>query len=268
MTNDLDAHIDSNVWYFGKFDTWKDVILHLINDVVNQDVLTAFQTRTPENFSLENFEWLSTLVYRINGSTADIPKLLEERLYQYYRAIRAYHGTRTESISSFYVKGLLTLNPDEAKESVKNIFLSERFPEVTDTMLTEAFNYIDLNLTPRENTIYFFTNHKMHFSERSKHYILFGSEYILSIICRLEEITSKDYRTILQEIGYPTIISCDIPLKLIPPETLTNLIKQALYDVFSSLLGSDYNYSRGFQNLYIKGNLPAKCIVKCHIISI
>ena len=94
-------------------------------------------------------------------------------------------GIDENIITSFYVHGLLVLNPDKGKASVRENFLCERFPEVTETALTEAFEYVDLWREPRENTVYFFTNHNMHSGMSSNHYVSYGSEYMLSIICHL-----------------------------------------------------------------------------------
>ena len=266
MVDGLDTPLRDDVWYIGEFETWKDIFFNLISDVVNQDVLTAFQANRPENFSSENFEWLNTLARTTNGSFVDVPSLLERRVKERYRAIRAYHGTRTDNITSFYVHGLLVLNPDKVKASVRENFLCERFPEVTETALTEAFEYVDLWREPRENTVYFFTNHNMHSGMCSNHYMSYGSEYMLSIICHLGRAFDSSYQEVIQETGRSTIIVCDVPLVLIPPPTLTALVKESLYDIFSSLLGADYNYQRGYGNLYIIGSLPAENVISHHTI--
>ncbi|MBI0275448.1 hypothetical protein I6H07_06315 [Hafnia alvei] len=121
----------TNVWQYSDFHAWKDTILHLMGDVITPDVIDAFLQSNLDEMSPEDFSWLNTLVHTATGKIIDVPTILNQRLRDFYQSMRAYHGTKTNDIDSFYANGLLTLSLDDMKNRAIDIFLSGGYPELT-----------------------------------------------------------------------------------------------------------------------------------------
>lgn len=255
-----------NVWKYSDFDTWKDEILHLMSDLINQDLITAFLQSDLDEMSQEDFSWLNALVSMTTGKNVDIPTTLNHRLRGFYKSIRAYHGTRTDNIDSFYTNGLLTLNIDNVKIRAREIFLTDRFPELTQSHLESAFSAADFMVGARLGVVCFFLSRDecLDAAGSTAHYTKYGCEYLQAIAANIPttDVPSNHYVQSLVEHGESAIVVCNVPISLIPEHSFSQLVKQSLYDVFTSYLNPrEYNYKRGVGVLCIRNQLPAECIV-------
>jgi len=86
----------------------------------------------------DDLSWLDNIIRSVRGLDVDSKELLAERLGDRYRAIRAFHGTRTADLESIYQRGLAPLDPKVVQEKARQMFVSDTFPEVTAERLQEA----------------------------------------------------------------------------------------------------------------------------------
>lgn len=96
------------------------------------------------------------------------------------------------------------------------------------------------------------------------HYTRYGCEYLQAIAINITSniFSGGHYMQALEEYGRSAIIICDVPISLIAEYTFSCIVKESLYDIFTSLLDSrDYNYKRGAGVLYIRNELPPSCVV-------
>lgn len=112
-------------------------------------------------------------------------------------------------MSSYYDKGLL---PSIAVKDVqvncfREIYLSGKFPELTEEMLQQSIekmgkNDKDLCLIIDDRVII----------ERWGHYLVYGSEYLSGLVTNLPiENSQEKYLPVLREIGKPTVLRIDLP---------------------------------------------------------
>jgi len=126
-----------------------------------------------------------------------------------YSHMRAYHGCRSDDTSNYYKKGLLLRYKDTQIERFRSIFLSGDFPELTEKMLQqsirEAAPYSDddgeLCLAIDDRFIV----------EHCGLYLIYGSEYLASLVIGLPIENTQKYLSVLRKIGKPTFFEINLP---------------------------------------------------------
>lgn len=194
---------------------WSSDVLHLISDRFSDDVIGRIKKDDSDFYDPTNSDWLDKLIkHKIEESTLDV---LYSRLVSTYSKLRVYHACSPSSIDSYLENGFQTLNPKKLKDETINLFLS------FGAKVIDINNAIaDVSTNQRAGRIYFSLDDR-DLINFCGHYLVYGSEYIISIAASLYRKTNIDYRTNLKLRGKPTIFLCDIPMSLLSSYTVREL---------------------------------------------
>lgn len=229
-------------WDYRAYQTWRDEIWVLLAELVDHDVRSAFIADPPEYIVSDDLSWLDSIIRKVKFHDVDSKSFLVEKLHQRYDALRAVHGTRTADLARFYREGLRPLDPAAAHEQARQIFLGDDFPELSEMDLARSIG--DVGTETREGRVYFEANEQM-LIDFAGHYMLYGSEYLVAIAARLKGRGMRDYRQVLKTNGTPTLFICDVPLRLIEPQLISEFAGNALEMVFQELVdGSSFKPDR------------------------
>lgn len=153
--------------------------------------------------------------------------------------IRAYHGCRPLDIGTYQAKGICSITYEDAKQELLDRFQNSN---ISPKRLLEVFEKHWEDLKDIQKGVWF-TLTKKELLEESGHYLIAGSEFLLSIatelFCQYE----------LRKVGTPTILCCDVPVNLISPFWLKTLQQAIETGSFNPC---------GFK---ISGPLPAEDII-------
>lgn len=116
--------------------------------------------------------------------------------------IRAFHGCRTNILNSYYTEGIIPLTKERAYEQIQITLQSKKY--INEEEITSTFN----RLWTEPNRVWFAIT-KEEIVKRSGHYLLYGSEFINSVLAQFY------LRDELKKNGKPTIFACDVPLDVI-----------------------------------------------------
>lgn len=231
--------IPSDVWDYGEFSSWNELILDLISDIIDDNIKKYFIDNEPEDFCSDDFSWLDHILRINNKPDVNVLAILESRMRERFRAIRCYHATRAYDIKSFYDHGLLPLDPKQAQDRIREIFLNNNFPEITDEIFDKTISDLNYYLEAKKNAgetgINFVLNK---YILLGSHYLKAGSEYSQNIVRRLssDNSMSERYLSIFTENSQPILLICNIPLDMIPTRLINSLIRTSLYSAFRQLI--------------------------------
>lgn len=162
-------------------------------DLITQDVLrTVKKFRSKELF----FDWL----------------------HQNYEAIRCFHGCRPIAVEDYYNNGFLPSDFNRAKSD-----FSDFLTRVNYTRDYNIDHVIKSYSGSIDKLIYFILNEE-DFLHSAPHYIIYGSELMLS----LAQNVNESLKYFLRNIGTPTIFQCDIPLSMISEDELTPIYQRVI----------------------------------------
>lgn len=223
-----------DVWHWQDYMSWKDIIWSLLDDVIDDNVRQAFLEFPPEYVVSDDLGWLDKIVLQVKGEEWDTKELLAGRIWGYFRAFRAAHGTRLNTTDSIYTDGLKPLESEDFHTKARKIFLKGAFPELEEAHLQTAI--VDVGTETREGHVYFEASEQF-LINYCGHYMIYGSEYLAAIAAHLKG--HQDYRKILKSIGKPTIFVCDIPLEILSDYTILEFAGCALAKIFQELLDGE-----------------------------
>jgi hypothetical protein len=156
------------------------------------------------------------------------------RLREHYDALRVYHGCRPRDVQSYDLHGFRP--SDMANTSVNFDNFLKDIPYTHPYDITHVINSYSGSI---DKFIYFILDRE-DFIDGSPHYIIYGSELMLSLAQNVDERLKFH----LRQIGIPTIFHCDLPLSLIEEGELTPIYErirdakgnyyQKMYQVFSN----------------------------------
>lgn len=246
------------VWEWQNLDTWIQEIWDLMSDILTDAVKADFLLRPPEYLVSDDLSWLDEIVLRVSGKTIDSRTVLSDRLQEHYHAIRAFHGARVTDVSTYKKEGLLPLNAEQFEAKAREIFVSDRFPEVTNEMVQVGIDIVGRDT--REGRVYFDTSEE-HLIRFCSHYMVYGSEFLTAIAANIPG--PRNYRSYFKQIGTPTLFACDVPFIMIRGSTKNEFAGIALEAMFSSLTDEGYRHppvGRG-GGFWISAPLPPEYIV-------
>jgi hypothetical protein len=86
---------------------WEAILRRLLDDKINQAVITETRRINPRYLADDNFAWLNSMVATVtNQCYEDIPALLAKRLSDHYEFMIGFHGTRSDSAADFLDHGI------------------------------------------------------------------------------------------------------------------------------------------------------------------
>ena len=229
----------SNVWDWQAYDTWRDVLWELLNEVIDENVRAAFLETPPEYVVGDDLSWLDDIVFLVHEINIDSKEFMADKIAEHYSAFRTFHSTRTSNLASYYKNGLQPLNLEKMHQEIRDIFLNGDFPELNPDHIDEAIQRANTTVNVREGRLYFEANERLLINKHADHYKLYGSEYRALIASFLKG--PRNYKEVLKENGYPTIFICDVPIRFMTSGTLLEYSGKALEKVFQELLdGANY----------------------------
>lgn len=103
------------------------------------------------------------------GCNFDAQSVLSERLLSAFTHLRAYHGCRPKEKDNYREIGLVPLDVNRACNSVREIFNSSKFPELSSAIVDNA---IASRPTENREGRVFFEADKRFLLEHCGHYLL------------------------------------------------------------------------------------------------
>jgi len=212
------------VW--GDPQDWNTGVRRFLRDCVPQNVRSAIEADPRMYFYANETRWQGDQIVRCQDNQ-EIPGLREllEEFQQTYPKIRMFHGCRTEDVSSYLRDGFLTLDVDKQIQKARDIFITDRFPQITDEHIVAAAR--KLNHQGQQNRLYFSLD-DVNLIKHAQHYLKYGSEYLTVIAAVLSRTTGVDCEGLLGNIGMPTVFVCDVPLPLIQKDNVFHLLVELI----------------------------------------
>lgn len=187
-----------------------------MSDLIDERVLAELKTNPPRYFVSDNLSWLNNAVSKVKGtSTPDCGAVLTDRLATHFEFIRAFHGCRAISTTSYEAKGIVACDPAALDQLAHELFGNGELVQQAIQALAKSdrdFSYREHN----QGKVWFCLEAE-ELTEFCGHYLLNGSEYLQAIACRIGD------RATLRQRGRATIIECDVPVADVPAPFLSEL---------------------------------------------
>jgi hypothetical protein len=242
------------VFVWSHMSKWKQKILQILGDLTDSEVINILKSEPPDSFYQDDSQWIDSAINRAyqkecSGSTFDV---LAERLPQYYSHIRVFHACRPINVESYYRQGFIPMNPIHMQSVAKKYFLQDGIRKTNEEAFEMAISKIGTGL--RANHIYFGLDDRF-LLESCGHYLIYGSEYLLAIAVRLAE-----GKRILQNMGIPTMLACDLPFSMIESWAVREFAGALLSTLFRNYANSGKKTPTIDFAFWIKQVLPPECI--------
>ncbi len=140
-----------------------------------------------------------------------------------YCKIRLFHACRPRDVRSYLRNGLIPLDIKSTDEIAKSLFLSPEYPSISEVMLMNVST--ELKTQNRGGHLYLQLDDS-NFTRIARHYLKYGSEYLLAIATYLSRQTGENCKAALIKIGIPTVFVCDIPISYIPDLQIQHLVEE------------------------------------------
>ena len=191
---------------------WLRDVAEYGQETLTEQILKALRRNPPDGFWSDDLSWFPQ----------PKPELeLADAFTRHYTHIRACHAARPIDVGSYYRRGLVGQNPQLIVSDFRTIFA-----DVDNELLNRAIDAMSHRGDSEKGKIYFSCDRDQLVDECG-HYLIQGSEYIMSLAARLSEYRSldEDYRLRLRRFGIPTVFEVNIPVDYIPELQLQSLMK-------------------------------------------
>jgi hypothetical protein len=128
-------------------------------------------------------------------------RMSQSLMKEIYSGVVVYHACRAEDISSYYERGLMTLDRQDLFGRARALFLSGEFPELDSQDLERAC----AELTEVDDGRVFVALDWRDLLDECGHYLIYGSESLCGIAASLNRYGGRDYHQVLKLIGTPTL---------------------------------------------------------------
>lgn len=146
-----------------------------------------------------------------------------QSLSDHYTHLKAFHGCRPLSLSSYYEHGLQGQDADQLALQFRAMF-----PEVPATDLDAAIGSLG-GRSARERGAIWLVGDDREMIEQYGHYIIQGSEYLMALAAHLGVSPGgEEYRFLLRERGIPTVLEIDIPIGIVQWWDIEEVAKMVL----------------------------------------
>lgn len=159
-------------------------------------------------------------IRRVNGELA--VDAIVPLLYSHFSHVRLFHGCRPVDVSAYYRDGLRRHGPGILTQA-RRIFRAQGIPgasieaAIADTDLRIDQDRVFLALDDRSLV------------KHTGHYMIYGSEAVMSVGAALIRQGYRDAQTALTKIGRPTLLSCELPLSTLSRHSVRQLA-ESLHD--------------------------------------
>jgi len=248
----------SRVFEWKESSAWQKHIIALMDDIVNPAVLDVVKKAGTDCIVSDDSMWLDRAVRTAgNPLCEDAFLVLARRLSTYYTHIRAYHACRTTDTRSYYLRGLRALRRAELRQMAVRIFVTPRFPEISEGMIDEAI--ADMWLAERDERVFVGLDDR-YLIQYCGHYLIQGSECLMAVAARMNLMTGKDYIHALRNRGRPTMFVCELPFCMITEHEARQLSGIIIERVFEQiLLGKPLDRRLSF-TIMASNDIPPACI--------
>ena len=151
-------------------------------------------------------------------------------LGDHFDAIRLFHGCRPEHINQYYKRGFVRHDGDVIERARR--VLGARFgldSEILERAISET------NLTLDHDRLFFALDDRA-LLRYAGHYLIYGSESIMSIAASVIHLGGPNLQPRLRTIGRPTLFVCDMPWALLD-DVSKREIAESLYDEYRTVRG-------------------------------
>jgi hypothetical protein len=179
-----------------------------------------FRSRPPGANRAYDEPWLGKILGpRSRLAPGELVDQLAADLTGRYRAVRAFHAGRPLDPKAYQRLGLLLATPERLVGEAREVFAGEGAALAA--------------LLPRQDLSLIDGRVGLHLDERFllrsfTFYALYGSHFLLGLAVQLERATGRPMRGLLRARGVPTVVACDVPLRLLPAEALRQLCCQGI----------------------------------------
>ena len=237
--------VSNRIFIWSQLDEWSKLIISWFKEAIPSGFFKEAVT-DPRNFLYsEQYE-------TIRQSTE---KQLPQKFKETYTKIRLFHACRPKDVGSYLANGLVPLDIKATNAEVRALFLSGKFPKVSEEMLARAISELSNQL--RGGHLYLSLD-DVSLIKFASHYLIYGSEYLSGMAAYLSECTGEDCFSALSSIGIPTVFVCDIPLIYFTDSDIKFLVKELICYAIRNTENGEPNcidYTFEFSTA-----LPATCI--------
>ena len=179
-------------------------------------------------------------------------------LTEEYAGIKAFHGCRPKSVSSYYEYGFSA----DKHASLKQQFMTI-YSDVDAELAGSIFESIYQKRSDENFKTYFLCDTDRLVNGGSGHYLIYGSELILCAAQYLEEELEIPLTDRLKSYGVPTIVEVNLPFGLVPSNQVTQLAKVLLAAWGTHHLFPEYAENIEFV-VITRGEIPPSHIANHH----
>ncbi len=217
----------ARVFKWSQRKSWERVFRNLLADKINDTVIAEIRRINWKCAAGDSFEWLNSVVAAFTKQPENVPAILAQRLADYYKFIIAFHGTRSNSPTSFIEHGIRLADIDALNLQAEEIFGK-------GDGLRNAISELHFCKSHDHGKI-FLSLTKDACLKDHPHYMQHGSEHLAGIAIRLGQIAKLKAR------GKPLIVECLIPTSILESESAfwRGRSYAMLEDFFTRLLHSE-----------------------------
>jgi hypothetical protein len=182
--------------------TWVPPLTAWLAPSFRADAMRRLKPGVERDLCWDDREWLDVLGRSIKGSVEDLTDSLSDALLP--SVVRTYHGCRTDDAGTYFRNGLLVHNRERLKAQAAAIIDAHEALQYMKSQLDRAIAEVDNEID--HGRAYVVVSDEAMIND-SAHYLIHGSEWIMSLF--------DDFgRSILKQIGAPTLIEIDLPLSV------------------------------------------------------
>lgn len=218
---------NSRVFVWKAFSEWKLSIEDMFKYILTPELTAKVKRNATSIESRDNQTECEEFIGKSFDSIISYQKIDEFR--QVYPHIRTYHACRPINVDSYYQRGILILSKDIQVERFRSIFLTGKFPELTEDVLQMCIKKAAPYSVGNNGELCLAIDDR-HLIELCGHYLVYGSEYLSRLVTKLPFNNIDKYRFVLRDLGKPTIIKVDIP------NVTEHLSDPEIYTLFSRMI--------------------------------
>lgn len=180
---------------------------------------------------------------------------VEKALPGHYESFIAYHGCRPVNVDEYYEKGLLRHSDFTLAECrALAMELSGTPSDAVDAAILSINCRLDFQRT-------YVVLDGRGLVEKSPHYMIYGSEFTMSILAQLSRMGFPNCQYKLKARGTPTLFTCHVPFKLLKKFILREIAETLVRNAMAWRYHGSRNPPVLDHTVVLHVDLPPSCIV-------